>query len=62
MLPTLSVNKVTALLLDICDFNDTLQEKELHELFYFIKYCLQEEDIGTDIQYGVQLPEGYWNL
>lgn len=62
MPPTLGVDKVTALLFDICDFNDILQEKELHKLFYFIKHHLQGEGIDADIQYDVQLPEVYWNL
>lgn len=62
MSPTLGVDEVTALLLDIRDFNDIPPEKERHKLFYFIKHCLQEEGINADTQYDVRLPEVYWNL
>lgn len=51
MPPTLSVDEVTALLLDIRDFDNPLREKELHKLLYFIKRGLQEEGIDTDIPY-----------
>lgn len=51
MPPALSVDEVTALLLDIRDFDNPLREKELHKLLYFIKRGLQEEGIDADIPY-----------
>lgn len=51
MPPTLTVDEVTALLLDIRDFDNPLREKELHKLLYFIKHGLQEEGINADIPY-----------
>ncbi len=51
MPPTLSVDEVTALLLDVRDFDNSLREKELHKLLYFIKRGLQEEGIEADIPY-----------
>jgi hypothetical protein len=51
MPPTLSVDEVTALLLDIRDFDNPLREKELHKLLYFIKHGLEEEGIKADIPY-----------
>lgn len=62
MSPTLGVGKVTALLCDVRDFNDILQEKELHKFFYFIKHHLRKEDIDADSQHDIQLPEVHWNL
>jgi len=51
MPPTLTVDEVTSLLLDIRDFDNPLREKELHKLLYFIKHGLQEEGIDADIPY-----------
>lgn len=51
MPPTLTVDEVTALLLDIRDFDNPLREKELHKLLYFIKHGLQEEGIDANIPY-----------
>lgn len=51
MSPTLTLDEVTALLLDIRDFDHPLREKELHKLLYFIKHALNEEGIDADIPY-----------